>query len=81
VLPRHALVWVWQAGTWCRGHITAWIRPGTWLGWECQIMPDGDSAPGDLRGGRYVYDPATIRPASAVRPPRPTRSKGRPRER
>ena len=38
-------------------------RPGTRPGWDCQIMPAGDSpSAGLLRGGRYVYDPAAMRP-------------------
>jgi hypothetical protein len=63
VPPRHALVWVRLASSWCQGRITAWIRPGTRPGWDCQIEPDGDSQQSGLpRGGRYVYDPAAIRP-------------------
>ena len=61
--PQHALVWVRLTGTWCRGQITAWIRAGARLGWGCQIVPDSDTPPDDLlRGGRYVYKPAAIRP-------------------
>ena len=70
VPPRHTPVWVRLAGTWQRGRITAWIRPGTRPGWECQIELESESPPGGLpRGGRYVYDPAAIRPATAARPP------------
>jgi hypothetical protein len=76
VSPRHALVWVRQAGTWCRGQITAWIRPGTRPGWDCQIVPDGDSLPGGpLRGGRYLYDPAAIRQLTVARPLRAAKAR------
>ena len=81
VPPRHTPVWVRLAGTWQRGRITAWIRPGTRPGWECQIEPESDSPPGGLPpGGRYVYDPAAIRPryrgeaAPSRRGPAPRRS-------
>ena len=82
VPPRHALVWVRLAGTWCRGQITAWIRPGTRPRWECQIMPDADSPPGDLlRGGRYVYDLAAIRPRYRGEATPAGQGEGRPRGR
>ena len=86
VPPRHVPVWVRLAGTWRRGRITAWIRPGTRLGWDCQIEPDDDSPDDDSpegglpRGGRYVYDSDSIRPryrgeaAPSRRGPAPRRS-------
>lgn len=70
VPPRHAAVWVRVAGTWCRGEITDWIRPGTRPGWDCQIVPDADSSLGSLlRGGRYVSIRPASGPAIGVRPP------------
>jgi hypothetical protein len=60
VPPRHAQAWVRIAGAWRRGLIATWIltTAGTW---ECVISADepGGSPPWQ---GRYVYDPAAIRP-------------------
>ncbi len=60
VPPRHAPVWVRIAGTWHRGLIQYWIMPasGSW-----EVMITADEPPGGLPWqGRYIYDPATIRP-------------------
>jgi hypothetical protein len=68
VPPRHAAVWVRIAGTWRRGLITAWVTDPGKPGWECAISADEPSC-GPPWQGRYVYDPAAIRPRHGDDPP------------
>jgi hypothetical protein len=82
VPPRHAPVWVRLGGTWRRGRVTAWIRSGDRPGWECRIEAD-EPGPGEGLpwGGRYVYDPAAIRPRYGSAPPDSAGDGVRPRAR
>jgi hypothetical protein len=68
VPPRHAAVWVRIGGTWRRGLVTAWVTDPGKAGWECAITAD-EPAGGPPWQGRYVYDPATIRPRHGDVPP------------
>jgi hypothetical protein len=67
VAPRHAAVWVKIAGCWRRGLIAYWIMPVT-RRWEAVIAAD-EPPGGPPWQGRYVYDPATIRPRYGDSPP------------
>ena len=66
--PRHAPVWVRIGGSWRKGTVAAWVRsPGSGT-WECVIT--ADEPPGSPPwAGRYVYDPAAIRPRHGEVPP------------
>ena len=68
VPPRHAPVWVRIAGTWRRGLIAEWVTtPGSGTG-DYNVM--ADEPPGSPPwAGRYVYDPAAIRPGHGEVPP------------
>ena len=65
--PRHAEVWVRIAGTWRRGLILTWIETEAGA-WEVVIAADepGGQPPWQ---GRYIYDPAAIRPRHGDGPP------------
>ena len=66
--PRHAAVWVRIAGEWRPGRIVAWITEGAApRDWQCQVEADPDD--GRPWPGRYVYDPAAIRPRYGTQPP------------
>jgi hypothetical protein len=67
--PRHAAVWVRVGGDWCRGRIIEWICELGRDGWECVIMAD-EPADRPSWQGRYVFDPASIRPRHGDTPPR-----------
>jgi hypothetical protein len=67
--PRHAAVWVRVDGAWHRGRVIEWICELGRDGWECVIMADepADAPPWQ---GRYIFDPASIRPRHGDTPPK-----------
>ena len=66
--PRHAAVWVRIAGRWRKGRIIEWITEPGGTGWDCLIT--ADEPPGSAPWqGRYIYDPAAIRPRDGDAPP------------
>jgi hypothetical protein len=61
ISPGHAAVWVRVRGTWRKGHITAWLKVlSVPAAWDCEIQEDAPT--GISWGGRYMYDPRSIRP-------------------
>jgi hypothetical protein len=61
-------VWIRIRGQWHKGRIIEWITDPGGAGWDCLIKADEpfDGVPWQ---GRYVYDPATIRPRDGDTPP------------
>jgi len=66
--PRHAAVWVRIGGQWRKGRIIEWVTEPGAPGWHCVIL--ADEPPGGVPWqGRYVYNPAAIRPRDGDTPP------------
>jgi hypothetical protein len=66
--PRHAPVWVRIGGEWRKGRIVAWVRQIDRAGWDVVIVA-GEPSPGPPWQGRYLFDPASIRPRHTSQPP------------
>ena len=66
--PRHAAVWIRIRGQWRKGRIIEWITDPGGVGWDCLILAD-EPFSGVPWQGRYIYDPATIRPRDGDTPP------------
>jgi hypothetical protein len=66
--PRHAAVWIRIRGQWRKGRISEWITDPGQTGWDCLIMAD-EPFSGVPWQGRYIYEPATIRPRDEDTPP------------